>query len=355
MKAILISIIFLLSLSSPGRAQLTKPEDIRLVKEFIELVRSGNVEELSKRVKYPLRRTDPIAEVKDAQEFKKRYQEIFDEKLIKEIIESTPATDWSAMGWRGIMLGSGTLWLDYDNSIIAVNQVSEVEASKIEAYVPLSEDEIIKRSLEQLNIKKSQVHEILLAVKKMPHYKTKSVVVIPQIAQKTDESDFTLNAYILVVNNTDAQILQQYYEPKAWTSDALQLTKVSIDFAPYKISDTERAFGIRTCYSGSSKANPYESEELSLFIEKGHSLIEILRHLEVKSSTGEWDTYCEGKFVNSRTLLLVSQKQTNGYFDLVAKSKLTTTVQFIKDGDCKSTETEDTKSVTLKFDGKKYE
>ena len=62
---------------------------------------------------------------------------MFDRKLIDLIVNSNPAKDWSAVGWRGIMLGSGSVWLDYDGVLTAVNYQSDVEAKKIAKLVAL--------------------------------------------------------------------------------------------------------------------------------------------------------------------------------------------------------------------------
>lgn len=67
-------------------------------------------------------------------EFLKRYTEVFDDSLTKMIVNSDPAKDWSAVGWRGIMLFNGELWLDYDGRLIAVRQ-STFEKSELEELI----------------------------------------------------------------------------------------------------------------------------------------------------------------------------------------------------------------------------
>ena len=64
--------------------------------------------------------------VENAEELKERFDSIFDEDLIR-IITSSDIDQWSEMGWRGIMLDDGILWMDYDGKITAVNYQSKYE------------------------------------------------------------------------------------------------------------------------------------------------------------------------------------------------------------------------------------
>ncbi len=111
-------------------SQLTKVEDKKVVSDFINYIKTNDIEELANRTAYPFKREYPIPTIGNKQEFIDRYNEVFDDKLKKMITDSNPATDWSAVGWRGIMLFDGDIWLDYDGSLIAVNYRSELEKRK---------------------------------------------------------------------------------------------------------------------------------------------------------------------------------------------------------------------------------
>jgi hypothetical protein len=56
-----------------------------------------------------------------------RYDQIFDEKLIDIIKNSSIETDWSDVGWRGIMLNNGVIWIDYDGMVHRINYQSSQE------------------------------------------------------------------------------------------------------------------------------------------------------------------------------------------------------------------------------------
>jgi len=116
--------------------ELTK-EHKEVIARFIGYFKTNYKQNVAKNVSYPLKREYPLPEIKSKEEFIRRFDEVFDRKLIDLIVNSNPAKDWSAVGWRGIMLGSGSVWLDYDGVLTAVNYQSDVEAKKIAKLVAL--------------------------------------------------------------------------------------------------------------------------------------------------------------------------------------------------------------------------
>jgi hypothetical protein len=111
-------------------AQLTNEDYKEVVVEFIKNIKNNNPVLLDSMIHYPLSRQYPLPDIKDKTEMQQRFKEVFDDVLLQKIINSNPAKDWSDVGWRGIMLGNGDLWLDYDGSLLAVNDQSEWEAKK---------------------------------------------------------------------------------------------------------------------------------------------------------------------------------------------------------------------------------
>lgn len=127
MKLFQSFLIILVCFSPLAKAQDLKPEYQKFISKFIQEVKSGDKEAISKHVRYPLNRDYPIPPINNKAEFVKRYNEIFDKVLIEKITKSNPAKDWSEVGWRGIMLNQGDMWIDIDGKIIAINHQSEVE------------------------------------------------------------------------------------------------------------------------------------------------------------------------------------------------------------------------------------
>ncbi|KAF2080607.1 hypothetical protein [Flavobacterium sharifuzzamanii] len=127
MKTFKIVLTILVFNSSFLIAQDLKPEYQKFISKFILEVKNSDKEAIAKRIKFPFKRDYPIPSVKDKADFVKRYNQIFDKFLIEKIVKSDPAKDWSEMGWRGIMLNQGDLWIDTDGRIISINHQSDEE------------------------------------------------------------------------------------------------------------------------------------------------------------------------------------------------------------------------------------
>lgn len=124
----------------------------------IDLFKQKNIEDISQNVNYPLRREYPIPEIKNREQFKQRFIEVFDEVLINNIANSK-LKQWSEMGWRGIMLDNGTIWIESDEGkIIAINYQSDFEK---------------KLRKELINKEKENVHSSLKTFES-PTYKIKT-------------------------------------------------------------------------------------------------------------------------------------------------------------------------------------
>ncbi|WP_431243506.1 hypothetical protein ACQ9BO_02435 [Flavobacterium sp. P21] len=96
-------------------------------KRFIENIKDNKKEVLADLVVYPLNREYPIPDILDKSDFIKRYDEVFDANFKDEIIKSNPKENWHDMGLRGIMLDKGSIWLDVEGRLTAVNHLSKFE------------------------------------------------------------------------------------------------------------------------------------------------------------------------------------------------------------------------------------
>jgi hypothetical protein len=141
--------------------------------------------------------------------------------------------------------------------------------------------------------------------------------------------------YILIIDNKSGRILNSFSESQAWTSDAFKLESIVVDFAPYKLNSTTRAFGIRTKYHGSSRPNPMSQEYISLFYPENNKLIRVLEDFTIYSFDGEWNTNCNGEFHSENSLLIVSEQQTNSFNNIISKVTCTTTTKILIDDDCR--------------------
>jgi hypothetical protein len=110
-------------------AQELKKEYQKNIATFIDCIKKDKKTEIATMFSYPFERQYPIPKIKNKQEFIKRYDEVFDAKLKSLIIKSKPSKDWSEVGWRGIMLYNGDLWMDTDGRLITINYQSKAESN----------------------------------------------------------------------------------------------------------------------------------------------------------------------------------------------------------------------------------
>lgn len=97
------------------------------IKQVITTIKSSDVDKIVSIINYPLKREYPIPPIRDKSIMKQRFKQVFDDTLIRTIANSK-MEQWSEVGWRGIMLDAGTIWMDNSDGVItAINYQSEVE------------------------------------------------------------------------------------------------------------------------------------------------------------------------------------------------------------------------------------
>ena len=127
---ILLLLIFNLSFA---QNDLDKSE-IENIQKLIKLCQTKNVDGISKIISYPLNREYPIPVVKNEAELKKRFNQIFDKKII-DLISNSKIDQWSKVGYRGIMFDDGNLWIESDGEIKALNYQSDFEISQKKSLI----------------------------------------------------------------------------------------------------------------------------------------------------------------------------------------------------------------------------
>lgn len=128
-------LIFLLIIFNLSFAQndLDKIE-IANIQKLINLFKAKNIDGISKIITYPLDREYPIPSIKNETELKKRFNDVFDQKIISKISDSK-IDQWSEVGWRGIMLNNGDLWIESDGKIKALNYQSDYEINQKKSLI----------------------------------------------------------------------------------------------------------------------------------------------------------------------------------------------------------------------------
>ena len=224
-----------------------------------------------------------------------------------------------------------------------------------------NQSKLINSVLKELKIDISTCKTNLIVEKVIPNTPTKSIVVIPELVSTYNQQNdccFELNSYILIVNNVNYKIENKFYEVSSsnnWVSDAVVLSKISIDTAPYFLSNDKRAFGIRVRYTGSSRVNPYGYETISLFEQQHNTLKRLLKNYTVKSYNGEWDGNCIGEFSNSKKTLIITNNLTNSYSNILIKNTITKSIALLdKNNNCNEKETIKEITEVLKYKNGSY-
>lgn len=120
LKFVVLLIAFALQIVVFGQSSKLKEEQVQAIHKLINVIKTGNKAKIADLIEYPLRREYPLKDVKSRSEFIQRFSEILDEELVRRITKST-IEDWSQVGWRGIMLGNGTIWISDKGRITTVN------------------------------------------------------------------------------------------------------------------------------------------------------------------------------------------------------------------------------------------
>ena len=106
------------------------------IASLIKRVGSGDRRQIVVLIDYPLARPYPLKSISTPQECMQRFDEVFDETILSEITKCNLHEDWEQVGWRGIIFKTGSLWLNEDYKIRAVNyetrKTKELKAAAID-------------------------------------------------------------------------------------------------------------------------------------------------------------------------------------------------------------------------------
>ena len=178
---------------------------------------------------------------------------------------------------------------------------------------------------------------------------SESIILIPEVLEK--EEYISINAHVLIVNRTNAEIKSRFFEKESWYSDAIRLNKIEVLYQPYIISQNHETVGIVIDYYGSSRVNPYESTELSLFVRNGATLERVLKDYSISQLNGETDGMSSGEYIEHEKTISPIINSLSKFYDLSITDTITTTV--MEDGTEKSVKTVTT-TETLKYKNGEY-
>lgn len=109
---------------------------------LLKVFASGNRTLIAKEIRYPLGRDYPLHPIQTKGELLTRFDEVFDKPFLRELASSNPEQDWKEMGWRGIIFKNGSLWLDFDYKIIAVNHETQLTERRLALAIQKQKDNL---------------------------------------------------------------------------------------------------------------------------------------------------------------------------------------------------------------------
>jgi hypothetical protein len=124
MKRLLSLLSILLIFSVAGFPQ--QPRDgQKYFKRIFDLVRLDSVAELASLVHYPLKRPNPVPDIRSADEFIRYYPTLFDSAFRELLAHCDTSKIWG--NWQGFTIFDGKMWIDDEGSIIEVHYSSPKE------------------------------------------------------------------------------------------------------------------------------------------------------------------------------------------------------------------------------------
>lgn len=161
------------------------------------------------------------------------------------------------------------------------------------------------------------------------------LVAVPLIHPQQNEFLVEGDLEILVVETHDLRVRARLRIPKFISDDAIALSRIVFDTAPYRLVAGRSAFGLRASIENSSRANPISQTTLWLYDFDGEKLKPVLEGIVVEQLHGETDTNCAGEFETiKRTLSLLPQKHDNAT-DILVSSRMQNKVYAPHNGACK--------------------
>jgi hypothetical protein len=123
---ILIAVSIATATTTFGQNNGLKKEQIQSIQKLINTFKAKDKAKIADLISYPLRRQYPLKDVQNKNDLIKRFDDIFDKDFLDKVAKSK-ISDWSEVGWRGIMFDDGALWINDDGKIVTVNYQSSKE------------------------------------------------------------------------------------------------------------------------------------------------------------------------------------------------------------------------------------
>ena len=198
--------------------------------------------------------------------------------------------------------------------------------------------------------------DLAMVCRQWPAHPDRLLVAVP-LMQDAGADAQQGDLELAVMDAETLEIRARLRLPDFLIGDAIQLTGITFDTAYYDLFGDGPAFGIRLDYQGSSRANPFAQQVLSLFDHRDGALRPVLENLVVARSGGEWDLNCAGRFHDISRSIEIADQRHNGAADLTLRPRETRSISEMNGGECEASEVAPDSplpTVTLRYDGASY-
>lgn len=159
------------------------------------------------------------------------------------------------------------------------------------------------------------------------------------------------------IDNSRTKKSSSFCQSSALSSDAITLHGISIDTAPYILSSSTHAFGVRATYSNNSRSNPASIETINLFGVKEGNARQVIGTLYMHGRFHEISLIedCKGSFNETNRTISISKKMHNGLADLNIIETNSEGIIYPKGTECaEKYSKKNINRYTLYFNGKEY-
>ncbi|WP_424245837.1 hypothetical protein Dip510_000773 [Elusimicrobium posterum] len=211
--------------------------------------------------------------------------------------------------------------------------------------------------LQQIEVSEENFNKYLSSEKVLPDNTALSAVVIVERPEGFDDTEDVYQYHILLVDNESGKVISSAAKEEPLVLDVTRLTDIIIDTAPYTVQKNNWAFGISISTTGSSRMTPFFETRMSLYIQKGSSLVKILDGFPIREEEGQMEGICAKYYDKTKRILIMSDNATKGFKNITIKETFNhiETKSDEQEEECITVFTETKiKHTTLKFDGKEY-
>lgn len=163
--------------------------------------------------------------------------------------------------------------------------------------------------------------------------------------------------YVELVSLRTKKSVAEFCDEGALASDAMALVNISIDTAPYILSKSTHAFGVRTSYRNNSGSNPASTYSITLFGVTTKKIRRLLETMEMGGSFNEisYIDDCQRAFMERQSSIALGETNHRGLVDLIVLQHQSEGKDVRSGKDCVETTTsKKLQKRILVFDGVQY-